>query len=108
MNEHLVPVPARFREKTWLGFAISSCIFLEFIVTAHLIGHKYSCTPIANVYYWGGFLSLPILFAMPLVFAPRLHVVKRACIGFLNVGLGIVIWAWAYDTAGMYFMCRLF
>lgn len=108
MNEPRVSIPPHLREKTWLGITISLCIFLGFIVTAHLIGQKYSCSPIAIVYYWGGVLSLPILFAMPLVFAPKLHVAQRACLSFLNVVLGIATWAWAYDDAGMYFMCRLF
>jgi hypothetical protein len=29
-------------------------------------------------------------------------------LAFINVGLAFVIWDWAFRSAGMYFMCRLF
>ena len=108
MNASDYSVPKERRNKPFPGVAISLSIFFGFFVTAQLIGSTYSCTPVVNVYYWGGLLSLPVLFAVPFVCAPKLHVVLRSGLGMLNVGLGVVTWAWAYDAARMTFMCRLF
>ena len=108
MSESRVLVPTRVREQSHLGVAITLLIVVGFFISATLIGNTYSCTPIANLYYLGGVLSLPILFALPIVFAPKLHIMLRVCLSFLNAGLGVVTWAWAHDAAGMTFMCRLF
>ena len=99
---------ASLRKRPVIGWTLPVWIYLTFIVVAQLIGNRYSCRPIANLYYWGGVISLPILFAIPLVLLPSLHIAKRLLLGLLNTGLGIVVWVWAYAAAGMYFMCRLF
>jgi predicted membrane-bound spermidine synthase len=96
------------RKKSRLGLAISLCICLGFILAAHLIGNKYSCSPVANLYYWGGLLAVPVLLTIPFVCVPRLHIARRILLALVNVVMGIATWAWAHDFSGMYFMCRMF
>jgi hypothetical protein len=102
------PLLSRLRKARQLGWYLPVCIFVAFVVTAHLIGNSYSCRPVANLYYVGGLAALPLLFVIPLLFFPDLHIAKRLLLGLVYVALGIGVWMWAYDAAGMYFMCRLF
>ena len=108
LNHKSPPLLARLRKRRYLWWALPGWIYLTLIVSAHLIGNKYSCRPVANLYYWSGLVSLPLLFAIPLLFLPKLHIAKRLLLGLVSVGLGIAVWVWAYVNAGMYFMCRLF
>ena len=94
--------------KAYITYIIPLVVYLIFIVTAHLIGEKYSCGPIANIYYWEGFISVPILFSVPFIFAPRLRILGRFLLSVLYVGIAYIIWTWSFDSAGMYFMCKLF
>lgn len=101
----------KFRNKThliYLIYVIPLVTYVIFIVTAYLIGNKYSCKPVANVYFWEGLISLPMLFAVPFIFASKLHILMRIFLAFSNIGLAFAVWDWAFSSAGMYFMCRLF
>ena len=98
----------RIRRKAYLTYIIPLVVYVIFIVTANLIGGKYSCEPIANIYYWEGFISIPILFSVPFIFSPKLQIVGRFLLSVLYIGIAYIIWAWSFDSAGMYFMCKLF
>jgi hypothetical protein len=109
-------VLTRLREKKYLGFAIPICIYFSYIIAAHLIGTEYSCRPlgsspyrvIADLYWWLGGLSLPFLFAIPFIFAFKRHIIQRILLALASMGTGIITWAWAFDSARMVLMCRLF
>lgn len=91
-----------------LGLILPLYIFTIFIVMAVLIGRKYSCAPVANLYYWGGLASIPLLFSVPFICSWKFHLVFRLLFSLLSTGLGILVWLFSYAAAGMYFMCRLF
>lgn len=96
------------REKGWLAFALTFGIYGTYIAASYLIGNEHSCEPIANLYYQGSLLTLPVLFAIPLLFAHRARLIWRVFFGVLNTFAGIGMWILAHDTAGMRIVCGFF
>lgn len=95
----------RMRDRPNFGWNLPFSIYLLFFIVAHLIGKKYTCTPVLNVYYAAGVIGLAGLFVIPFLFLRRLHVVKRILAGLLNVALGVAFWALAFWSADLDFMC---
>lgn len=89
------------------GQIISLCIYIAFVIASHLIGHRYSCTWVKDVYFWCSLILLAGLFSVPFIFAPKLHGALRALLAFLNAAAGIAIWIWSFDAAHMALLCSI-
>lgn len=83
-------------------------IYALYLTSAFFIGNEHSCDGGGNFYFILGALSLPVLIASPFVLRRGQRKLVCFAAGIGSAFLGVIIWAWAFDASGMYFMCRLF
>jgi len=90
------------------AFILPPLIYGLYFALAFAIGREGSCQGGVDLYFWLGLLSLPVLFSLPLIFKAVEKLLFRLLISVASVVMGVMLWALAFETAGMYFMCRLF
>jgi hypothetical protein len=95
------------KNKKYSGYAISALIYLAFIIASYLIGYRYSCTWVQDVYFWCTLFLLATLFAVPFIFKPELPIALRILLALINTIFGIGVWMWAFDAAHMVLLCSI-
>ncbi|WP_280808529.1 hypothetical protein [Variovorax boronicumulans] len=94
-----------------LAIAVPLATYLAFVAIAFGIGHEYSCAE--GWVNWGlylqiGVLSLIGLFVLQLCLNKTKRLWWRLGFGLVSIAVGVSVWIWAFDAAGLYLMCRLF
>lgn len=85
------------------GGALCTALFASAFVAA-----PHSCEWGLSAYFWSGVVSVPVLFALPLVLHPAASTRTRIglAVGFAAVGCGV--WFGGLVAANFQLLCRLF
>lgn len=89
-------------------FVVPTVIYLLFVASAVLIGREHSCHGGLEFYFGFGLLALPILLGTPFMFGAAYRILVRSLFGVLFLGLGVLVWALAFEFSDIVLMCRLF
>lgn len=90
------------------ALAAPPLVLLLYLAAAFAIGKEHSCKGGLEIYAALGLLTLPVLAAAPCLAWSHRHWLQRALLATASLAIGILVWAWAFEASGMYFMCRLF
>ena len=88
------------------AFILPPLIYGLYFALAFAIGREGSCQGGVDLYFWLGLLSLPVLFAAPLVFKVVEKICFRILISLASVVVGVLLWACAFEAGGMSFCFR--